>query len=212
MEELDAEETKELLLSVCESLIAAEKELCELDSYVGDGDHGITVSRGFKAVKEKLKNPGSSSPGELFILSGGTLLETMGGAAGPVFGSIFLAIGETLKGSASWGAGNFASMLEAALAEAMMTGGAQRGDCTLIDALAPAAEASKEAFSGGDSLIQILEKAVIAAEAGAEATKEMVAKKGRAKFLQEKSRGFKDAGAVSLCLILKTIYRFVSCR
>jgi dihydroxyacetone kinase phosphoprotein-dependent L subunit len=212
MEELGAEETNEMLLSVCESLIAAEKELCELDSYVGDGDHGITVTRGFKAVKEKLKNARVSSPGELFILSGGILSETMGGAAGPVFGSVFLALGEALKGAASWGVGNFSSMLDAALEDAMMTGGAQRGERTLIDALAPAAEAVKEASSGGDSLKRTLEKAVSAAEAGAESTKEMVAKKGRAKFLQEKSRGFKDAGAVSLCLILKTICGFVSCR
>jgi dihydroxyacetone kinase phosphoprotein-dependent L subunit len=212
MEELGAKETKELLLLVCEFLMAAEKDLCELDSHVGDGDHGITVSRGFKAVKEKLKNTGLSSPGELFILSGGILAETMGGAAGPVFGSIFLAMGEALKGAASWGAGNFASMLEAALEDAMKTGDVKKGERTLIDALAPAAEVAKEASAGGDSLRQTLEKTVSAAEAGAESTKEMVAKKGRAKFLQEKSRGFKDAGAVSVCLILKTIYGFVSCR
>lgn len=207
MEELGAEETKKLILSVCGSLIAAEKELCELDSHVGDGDHGITISRGFKAVKEKIKAAGASSPGELFILTGSVLSETMGGAAGPVFGSIFSAMGEDLGGADSWGAENFYSMLNAALEEAMMAGGAERGDRTLIDALAPAAEAAKEA--AGDSLRQILEKAVNAAEAGAESTKEMAAKKGRAKFLGDKSRGFKDAGAVSLCLVLKAIREFI---
>jgi dihydroxyacetone kinase len=101
-------------------------------------------------------------------------------------------------------------MLEAALEDAMKVGDAKRGERTLIDALAPAAEVAKEASASGDSLRQILEKVVSAAEAGAESTKEMIAKKGRAKFLQEKSRGFKDAGAVSVCRILKTIYEFIS--
>jgi dihydroxyacetone kinase phosphoprotein-dependent L subunit len=207
MEELDAKDTVLMLLYVCDALIDAEEELCRLDSYVGDGDHGITISRGFQAVREKIREhaDGDDLPGRLFVLAGDTLSETMGGAAGPIIGGMFCAMGEALRGHAVIRADIFSVMLESALHEAEMTGESKPGDRTLIDALFPAVEAAKQACQTGVSLQAALEAAAEGARRGAEETRHMTARKGRAKFLGEKSLGYQDAGAVSVCRIIASM-------
>jgi dihydroxyacetone kinase phosphoprotein-dependent L subunit len=210
MEKLDARNIGFMLLSVCDTLIDAEEKLCMLDSHVGDGDHGITISRGFRAVKKGILEEEGGTPDRLFMIAGDALSETMGGAIGPIIGGIFCAMGETLRGRREITAEAWVAMLEAALLEAETIGGAKRGDRTLIDALSPAVEEAKKAYQGGASLVVVLEAAAAGALRGAEATKFMTAKKGRAKFLGEKSFGYQDAGATSVSLIISSMASYCS--
>ena len=202
---LNAETMYRMLLNVCDALISQEEELCKLDSFIGDGDHGITVRRGFGAVKEKLPAEPCLNAGALLVMAGGVLAETMGGAAGPLFGGFFSALGEAAPASGIISAQDMAPMFRAGLEQVKMIGGAERGDRTLVDALEPAVEAMEaieESPEQERSLPEVLDCAVKAAKAGAEATRNMTAKKGRAKFLGEKSLGYQDAGATSLYLII----------
>lgn len=199
MESLNAKQLAGMLDAAADAIIENEKWLCELDSQVGDGDHGVTAARGFRAVKEMLAENADASIAALLEKTGDALAETMGGAIGPIFGSIFTAMGEDAGDIAEIDAAKLADMLEAGLSDVQMIGGAQPGDRTLVDALAPAVEAMQRE----SSLPLALEKAAGAARKGAEATKEMQAKKGRAKFLQEKSVGYQDAGATSMMLVLR---------
>lgn len=197
---LNATELKEMLGRVADAVLAQETLLCELDSKVGDGDHGVTMARGFAAVKAALENAQDTIAGLLESV-GDTLAESMGGAIGPIFGSIFTAMGERAGDAEEIGGPLMAEMLASALDEVQLIGGAQVGDRTLVDALAPAAEAAQ----GEGSLAQRLQRAAEAAQKGAEGTKEMVARKGRAKFLQEKSVGYQDAGATSLLIVVRAM-------
>lgn len=191
----------EMLERAADTVIAQERTLCELDSHVGDGDHGVTVSRGFAAVKKALAAAPDAGIGKTLECTGDTLSETMGGAIGPIFGSIFTAMGEKAGDAAVIDAPLMRDMLAAGLEDVMLIGGAKPGDRTLVDALYPAVEAMDTALP----LPQAMEQAARAAEAGMLATREMVAKKGRAMFLQEKSKGYQDAGATSLYLVLRAM-------
>lgn len=204
MENLNKEQFAAMLDAVCTNIIQNEQMLCTLDSYVGDGDHGVTVARGFTAVQNKLPDLAGSSIACLLETAGDTLAETMGGAIGPIFGSIFSAMGETCTTEVV-GAAEMAAMLAEGLDSVMLIGGAQPGDRTLVDALAPAVEAAKVVVAEGGDLSLTLRKAAEGAKAGAQSTKDMVAKKGRAKFLQDKSKGYQDAGATSLELVVEAM-------
>jgi len=205
MKKLTAPQFTEMLMAVSNAIMDNEQYLCKLDSYVGDGDHGVTVARGFTAVKAKLESIQDASISELLGLTGDTLSETMGGAIGPIFGSIFSAMGENTGSAEAIGTAEMATMLRAGLEDAMMIGGAQPGDRTLIDSLTPAVEAMESASAAGKTLPEALKLSAQAAAQGVEATKDMVAKKGRAKFLQEKSKGYQDAGATSMLLVLEAM-------
>jgi dihydroxyacetone kinase phosphoprotein-dependent L subunit len=202
MERLDSKNVVEMICHICDDLIANEQKLCELDSVVGDGDHGITISRGFLAVKKEIKESNIARIDRIFLKTGEILSETMGGAIGPIFGGLFSAMGEALEEENFIDSKMMAGMFKKALEEVMLIGNAKPGDRTLVDALLPAKEAAEAKVGEGASLSQILNTAADAAKAGAEATKNMVAKKGRAKFLQEKSLGYQDAGATSLYLAI----------
>lgn len=204
MENLNKEQFSAMLGAVCANIIKNEEMLCKLDSHVGDGDHGVTVARGFTAVQDKLAGLSGASIAELLEMTGDTLAETMGGAIGPIFGSIFSAMGEYCT-TEEVSAPEMAAMLAEGLDNVMLIGGAQPGDRTLVDALAPAVEAAKAAADAGEDVATTLRKAAEGAKAGAESTKDMVAKKGRAKFLQEKSKGYQDAGATSMALVMEAM-------
>jgi dihydroxyacetone kinase phosphoprotein-dependent L subunit len=212
MEEIRADQFRDMLNSVCDSLIKNEELLCQLDSVVGDGDHGLTVSRGFSAVKRALAEAGETGVSAQLELAGNTLAETMGGVIGPIFGGIFSGMAEAPLRDGAVDTAVMAAMLAAGLENAALIGGAKPGDRTLIDGLAPAAAAAKEEAAAGTPLSAALEKIADAARAGAEATKDMIAKRGRAKFLQEKSKGYQDAGATSLYLALDAMRGFLVCQ
>lgn len=173
--------------------------LSDLDAAIGDGDHGENMKRGFLAVAKKLDAAPPADLGALFKTVGMTLLSTVGGASGPLYGGFFLEIGKRAAGQSAWDAATLAEMLKAGLGDIVKRGKAQLGDKTLVDALTPATEAMT-----GD-LAAATAAAALAARAAATATAPLLAKKGRASYLGERSVGHQDPGANSLALLLETL-------
>lgn len=179
--------------------------LTQLDSAIGDADHGINMDRGFKAVIDKLPTVASMDIGSILKTVGTTLVSTVGGASGPLYGTAFLRAGMATSGKHELYEVDYVGMLEAALEGIKARGKAQQGEKTMVDALTPALTAAKEAEAQHLDLSQILRHASDAAEAGMKATIPMLATKGRASYLGERSIGHQDPGATSSWLILKTL-------
>ncbi|MGH4137843.1 dihydroxyacetone kinase subunit DhaL [Clostridium sp.] len=183
--------------------------LCELDAAIGDGDHGINMNKGFIAVREKLNGNNGSDIGEILKKTGMALVSNVGGASGPLYGTAFMKAAIEANGKASIDIKDFIKILEAALGGVMMRGKAVRGEKTMIDAIAPAIDAMKEALKSGLIPIEVLKASKDAALKGVEYTKTIIATKGRASYLGQRSIGHQDAGATSSYLILNTIYEEV---
>lgn len=210
MNRLLKEDFKNMIQMAGTAIIENEMYLCELDRFVGDGDHGVTAARGFRAVRDRLSDiqyDYDSISGLLTTVSE-ILSESMGGAIGPIFGSIFEGAAEAAEGKNEITLPEFAEMMNSGLENVMLIGGAKEGDRTLVDCLAPAVRALEEQAVSGNGLLEALTQAVQKAEEGVEATKGMTAKKGRAKFLGEKSAGYQDAGATSMLLVLKAMKEY----
>jgi dihydroxyacetone kinase-like protein len=185
--------------------------LTQLDSAIGDGDHGTNMNRGFEAVEKALAGQnGSVPPGRLLILAGKTLVSTVGGASGPLWGSALRAAGRSLGDAESFEAPELATALDAAIAAVIDLGAATPGDKTMIDALVPAADAFRSGLDSGVPLQAAVTAACAAAEEGARATVPMLARKGRASYLGERSVGHQDPGATSATLILRALERAVT--
>lgn len=210
MEVIRQEDLKEMLLQICDSVCANEKMLCELDAYVGDGDHGTTMARGFRAAENTLRTKSFADFSTMLYAVAEELENAMGGAIGPIFASLFEAAAEVCEGKQTLGTEEWAQILLQGCDAVKELGGAKPGDRTLVDALSPASEELLQAYREKQSLPEALQRAALAAENGAEKTAGMVAKKGRAKFLGEKSLGHRDAGAVSLSLVLRSAADYVS--
>ncbi len=178
--------------------------LTQLDSAIGDADHGMNMSRGFRAVLGKLPTIGDKDIGTIFKTVGMTLVSTVGGAAGPLYGTFFMQAGAASAGKQELAATDWSTALEAAINGVMMRGKAVLGDKTMIDSLTPALEALKAAIAEQQPLATALERSAQAAEQGMLATIPLVARKGRASYLGERSAGHQDPGATSSYLILKT--------
>lgn len=176
--------------------------LMELDRAIGDGDHGDNLDRGFTAVTAKLADTTPDTPAAALKLIATTLMSTVGGAAGPLYGTAFLR-GATAAGEGPLDAAGVASLLSAAVEGVQARGKASTGDKTMVDALAPAAAAARSAAEVGGTARAALEAAAEAAEEGARATEPMVARKGRASYLGERSAGHRDPGAQSSALIVR---------
>ncbi len=179
--------------------------LTQLDSAIGDADHGINMDRGFKAVLEKLPEQAESDIGSLLKLVGTTLVSTIGGASGPLYGTAFLRASIALAGKRELDESGYIVLLEAAVEGIKARGKAQQGEKTMLDALVPALAAAKAAEAARLNLVQIARQASEAAEAGMRATTPLVATKGRASYLGERSAGHQDPGATSSWLILKSL-------
>ncbi|MGN6564670.1 MAG: dihydroxyacetone kinase subunit DhaL [Thermomicrobiales bacterium] len=175
--------------------------LTELDSPIGDGDHGSNLDRGFTAVRQKLPDLAGKDIGTILKTTGMTLISTVGGAAGPLYGTAFLRAGAALDGRQEIGADDMIAALDAALAGIMARGKAVRGEKTMIDTIAPALDAFKAARAGGADLLTAAREATTAAEAGMKATIPMLVTKGRASYLGERSIGHQDPGATSAYLM-----------
>ncbi|MGB8888464.1 MAG: dihydroxyacetone kinase subunit DhaL [Candidatus Korobacteraceae bacterium] len=179
--------------------------LTELDTAIGDGDHGENMMRGFKAIGKKLEAPGTppSDLSGLFKLVGMTLLSSVGGAAGPLYGGFFLALSKASAGKEKLNKTEVGQVLGEGLADIQRRGKAQLGDKTMVDSLTPALEAFR-AFPDGD-LSGALVAAAEQAHQSAEATIPLLARKGRASYLAERSIGHQDPGATSAWLLLKAL-------
>jgi len=179
--------------------------LTQLDSPIGDADHGINMDRGFKAVLEKLPTVAAMDIGSILKTVGTTLVSTVGGASGPLYGTAFLRAGMATSGKHELYEADVVNLLEVALEGVKARGKAQPGEKTMVDALTPALAAAKEAEAQNLGLSELLRRASEAAEKGMKATIPMLATKGRASYLGERSIGHQDPGATSSWLILKTL-------
>jgi phosphoenolpyruvate---glycerone phosphotransferase subunit DhaL len=185
--------------------IEAEADhLTQLDSAIGDGDHGINMTRGMRAVLAALADADEPAAGKRLILAGKTLVSTVGGASGPLWGSALRRAGRSVGDGALDGPALVAA-LDAALAAVQELGAAEPGDKTMVDALGPAVAALRERLDAGDALPEALAAAADAAEDGARATTPMQARKGRASYLGERSVGHQDPGATSTALIIRAL-------
>lgn len=179
-------------------------ELIELDRAIGDSDHGENMDRGFQAVLDKLAEAPPQTPGAALKLTAMTLMSKVGGAAGPLYGTAFLRAATSLGDTAEIDPAAWAGALAAARDGIVARGKAESGDKTMVDAWTPAVEAARKAALGGNGdVLAVLVAAAEAAEAGAVATDPMVARKGRASYLGERSAGHRDPGAASSALILR---------
>jgi len=187
------------------SSVAENKDyLTKLDQAIGDADHGINMDRGMTAVLAKLHALEGDDVGALFKTVGMTLVSTVGGAAGPLYGTLFLQMGVATAGKSELEAEDWAAALDAAVQGVQMRGKAEPGDKTMVDALIPARDAFSAAVAEGASFEEALGRSAQAAEEGMQATIPLVAKKGRASYLGERSAGHQDPGATSSHLLLKT--------
>ena len=192
-------------------IVAEQKQyLTGLDAAIGDGDHGINMNRGFVAVGKALAGqPDSLPPGRVLILAGKTLVSTVGGASGPLWGSFFRAAGRALGSEESVSAEALRAALAAGVAAVRDLGAAAPGDKTMVDALVPAIDALGAELEAGSPLAAALERAAGAAADGARATVPLQARKGRASYLGERSIGHEDPGAASAVLVMRALARSV---
>ena len=180
--------------------------LVDLDRAIGDGDHGENMDRGFKAAVEALGQAEPASVAEVLKTVAKTLMSTVGGAAGPLYGTAFLRASKA-AGDGELDAAGVAAIIEGALGGVQARGKATTGEKTMVDAWTPALDAARAAAESGADAVATLQAAATAAEAGAAATEPLRATKGRASYLGERSIGHLDPGAVSTSLILRAAAR-----
>jgi len=205
---LSKDEVKAMLLLACERVIAAEPMLSEADRNLGDGDHGLGMQRGMSAASEKLGAAEVESIEKAFSTVGMAMMSSMGGASGAIFGTYFRNGGKALAGKETFDADGLATFLRAGVEGVKQRGGAAVGDKTVVDAMEPAAK--KAAELAGSSLSDAINAVSAAAEAGKEASKNMVAKFGRAKTLGDAAIGFPDAGALSVTVIINAMKDYIT--
>ncbi len=194
-----------------DSSVRAERDhLVQLDAAIGDGDHGTNMVRGFEAVVQALDADTGSPPGRLLIVAGRTLVSTVGGASGPLWGSALRSGGRVLGDETTFDGAQLAEVLAAALASVKDLGTASLGDKTMVDALEPAVETLRSRIAAGEAVAQAVDEAAAAAEAGMRSTIPLQARKGRASYLGERSVGHQDPGATSTALILRALQRAVT--
>jgi dihydroxyacetone kinase-like protein len=179
------------------------EELIALDRAIGDSDHGENMDRGFQAVMEKLAQTPPETPGAALKLAAMALMSKVGGAAGPLYGTAYLRAATALGESADVDAAALAGALTAARDGIVARGKAELGDKTMVDAWSPAVEAADEVLVAGGDAVAVLAAAAEAAEVGAVTTDPLVARKGRASYLGERSAGHRDPGAASSALLLR---------
>ena len=189
---------------------AQSEYLTQLDAAIGDGDHGINMNRGFDAVGKALAvQDGNLPPGQLLTIAGKTLVSTVGGASGPLWGTAFRRAGRALGKAESFDGEALLAALDAGVDGVVDLGAAAPGDKTMVDALRPAVDAMRDRLDAGAPLDSALAAAAAAAEDGARATVPLQARKGRASYLGERSIGHQDPGATSAALIMRALERAI---
>jgi dihydroxyacetone kinase-like protein len=206
-DQLTIKQTSEMFHFIANRMIESKGILTEADKKIGDGDHGVNMARGFEAVIKVLEEESFPTLGDLLSAIGLSLLTSVGGAAGAIFGTFFRGGAKNLMQKTVFNSQILSTMLIDALEAIKQRGKAKSGDKTMVDALEPAAKISKETISL--SLSDALYLIVKEAEKGAETTKDMVATIGKAKTLGERSLGYSDPGAISTSLILRYMLEYV---
>ena len=201
--------TKEQVVRWLEAVAAVLDEnkayLTQLDSAIGDADHGTNMDRGFKKVMEKLPTVADKDIGNILKTVGMTLISSVGGASGPLYGTFYMRGGMAADAKEELGAEDLVNLLQGAVDGIIQRGRAHLGDKTMIDALVPALEALKASVAAGKDASEALADAVAAAEQGMKDTIPLQARKGRASYLGERSIGHQDPGATSSYLILNAL-------
>ncbi|WP_326801222.1 dihydroxyacetone kinase subunit DhaL [Streptomyces sp. NBC_01788] len=192
---LDADFFRRWMTATAVSVAREAEWLTALDSPIGDADHGSNLQRGFTAVRAALEKEDPQTPGAVLVLAGRQLISTVGGASGPLYGTLLRRTGKALGDAAEVSEKHLADALRAGVDGVMTLGGAAPGDKTMIDALVPAVDALGDGFSAARA----------AAEAGAKATTPLLARKGRASYLGERSIGHQDPGATSSALLIAAL-------
>ena len=182
-----------------------KEHLTELDAAIGDADHGINMDRGFKTVLKKLPGAEDKDAGTILKTTGMALVSSVGGAGGPLYGTAFMQAGMAVAGKYELEAEDILAALDGALKGVIMRGKANLEDKTMVDAITPAVNAMRQALENGADTAEALEQATAAAEKGMKDTIPMLAKKGRASYLGERSIGHQDPGATSSYLLIRTM-------
>ena len=213
--ELDRSRLEAWLRLAASRLHEQRDALIVLDQAIGDGDHGINMDRGFAAIVARLDaldaaGPRDEDPAALLRLAGKTLVSTVGGASGPLYGSGFLKLAASVSGRTSLDGPAIVAALDAATTGIAAIGRSKQGEKTMLDALVPAVAAARSALEAGADVPAILGAARDAAAQGAEATIPLLATKGRASYLGERSIGHQDPGATSAALILGALSEVAS--
>jgi phosphoenolpyruvate---glycerone phosphotransferase subunit DhaL len=210
LESLNVGDVVKILENITSEVIRKKDFLTELDSVGGDGDHGVNLERGFVKVRSQLLQLGTN-PDVGAILSGvgATLLSTIGGATGSLYGAAFMKAGASCRRKIEIRAVDLSTIFQASLGAMQNLGGAKAGDKTMIDVMLPATEAVIKASGESSDLVYIFGKCALAAREGLESTKSMTAKKGRAMYLGDRTIGRYDVGAASLCLMIESCAKTV---
>lgn len=198
----------ECISRIAERIIDNKEYLTELDREIGDADHGVNMARGFQAVLEKVPQD-SDDVGAALKKTGMTLLSTVGGASGPLYGTAFMEAGKAVAGKERLEAADVPAILDAAIAGIQKRGKAAQGEKTMLDALIPALETYREKLESGSDLSEAMDAACTAARDGVEFTKTIRATKGRASYLGDRSIGHQDPGATSATLIMEAVRDFL---
>ena len=194
----DRKKVVEILLAIGEKIEEQKEYLTQLDQPIGDSDHGINLARGFGAVKQKAAVMEGQDIGTALKTAGMTLVSTVGGASGPLYGSAFMKGGMALAGKTEMNLDDFLYMLDAAVE-------AVKEEATMLDAMCPSLGAMKAARDEGKAAAEVLAEGVKAAWAGAAHTKDLVATKGRASYVGERGLGHQDPGATSYSFMLEVV-------
>lgn len=201
----DQKKVVEILHHIAEVMEDHKEFLTDLDNVIGDGDHGINMARGFAEVEKQADSFAGKDIGTILKTVGMTLVSKVGGSSGPLYGTAFMKAGVTIGAKNEIGLSDFLGALEAGVEGVKARGKSTTGEKTMLDAMVPALDAMKEQQAAGADVKHVLEAGVQAAETGVEETKPMVATKGRASYLGERSIGHQDPGATSFMLLLKEI-------
>lgn len=206
--------TKEQILQWLQAIAVVLEQnkdyLTELDAAIGDADHGINMNRGFQKVVSQLPSVANKDIRTILKSVSITLISSVGGASGPLYGTLFLRASTAVAGKQELTDEDMVALLQAAVDGVVQRSKAQLGDKTMLDALSPASDAFKQAVADGASAVEALQKAVAAAQEGMKNTTPLVAKKGRASYLGDRSSGHQDPGATSTYLILQTLLETIA--
>ncbi len=201
----DSKKVTELLEKIGDKIIEEKEFLTELDKPIGDCDHGINMARGFTEVKKKLEAMADSDLGTIFKTTGMTLVSTVGGSAGPLYGTAFMKMGMALNGKKEMSFDEFLTAYEAAVEGVKQRGKSDKGEKTMLDAMIPALEALRKTYGETKDPRAAWKAGTRAAEAGVEYTKTIIATKGRASYVGERSIGHQDPGATSFTFMMETV-------